>query len=184
MKPSEPAINSNAIKVPTSIRYFFSNEGLFFSIWPYHLLRLGLAVIFIWSGAVKLQQPEVFAVLIESYGLAPESWVPSISYLLPILEVVAGVGLVFDLKGYLGAITLLLICFLFILGYGIHMGLDVDCGCFGPNDPEAKAYHGLRSAFYRDMILIGAIAYLYAWRYRRQFTPFRLTQLFQKRQRR
>ena len=40
--------------------------------------------------------------------------------------------------------------FMAILGYGISMGLDVDCGCFGPEDPESKAFHGLRAALYRD----------------------------------
>ena len=45
------------------------------------------------------------------------------------------------------------------------MRLDIDCGCFGPNDPEAVAFHDLRGAFYRDLLLMLLIAYLYLWRF-------------------
>lgn len=71
------------------------------------------------------------------------------SILLPALEVAAGIGLLFDIEGCLSVIAALLCLLIAILGYGIWMGLDVDCGCFGPQDPEAKAFHGLRQSFYR-----------------------------------
>jgi rhodanese-related sulfurtransferase len=62
-----------------------------------------------------------------------------------------------------------------ILGYGIWMGLDVDCGCFGPEDPESRAYHGLRSALYRDFMMLAGVLYLYAWRAYRQKSPVKLS---------
>lgn len=161
MPVAEPMFAKSSFYVKT----FFSKEGFFFSIWFYRCLRILLAAAFIWSGISKLSNPIIFATLIDSYGLIPETWTSPISYGLPVLEVLAGTGLLIDIKGNLAVIAILLIGFMFILGYGIHMGLDVDCGCFGPNDPEKEAYHGLRSAFFRDVILLGVIVYLYFWRH-------------------
>ena len=42
--------------------------------------------------------------------------------------------------------AVLLILFIAVLGYGIWLGLDIDCGCFGPGDPEHDAFSGLRTA--------------------------------------
>jgi uncharacterized membrane protein YphA (DoxX/SURF4 family) len=177
-------IESIQYSLPLFIKQFFSPKRYLFSIWPYRLLRLALAVIFIWSGSAKLIDPLSFAILIDSYGLTPETWTPFISYALPFLEVVAGIGLLFDLKGTLAIITTLLIIFMFILGYGIHMGLDVDCGCFGPEDPEAKAYHGLRPALYRDILMFIVIVYLYAWRFRNRHNLLHFKNLLCLKQRR
>jgi hypothetical protein len=68
--------------------------------------------------------------------------------------------------------------FITILSYGIWLGLDVDCGCFGPEDPEAQAFHGLRLALVRDIIMMLGIFYLYYQRFRQIVTPKRLRNLF------
>jgi hypothetical protein len=80
---------------------------------------------------------------------------------LPLLEVVAAVGLMADIRGALAVVAALLVIFMAILGYGIRMGLDVDCGCFGPEDIEARAYHGLRVALIRDAAMLAGVIYLY-----------------------
>jgi hypothetical protein len=51
-----------------------------------------------------------------------------------------------------------------VLSYGIWMGLDVDCGCFGPEDLEAKAFHGLKGSLLRDLVMLAGIAFIYGWR--------------------
>ena len=123
----------------------------------YSWLRWILAVIFLYAGGSKLADPQSFAVLIDAYGLVPGPLVMPVAIGLPALEVVAAAGLLVDLRGSLSVITILLLIFMAILGYGIYMGLDVDCGCFGPEDPEAKAFHGLREALFRDMGMMAAI---------------------------
>jgi len=117
----------------------------------YALLRWVLGVVFIYSGATKLASPQTFAVLIEAYGLVPEGLLMPMAVMLPAMELIAGVGLLADIRGSLAVITALLVIFIGILGYGIRMGLYVVCGCFGPEDPEAEAFHGLRTALYRDV---------------------------------
>jgi uncharacterized membrane protein YphA (DoxX/SURF4 family) len=142
-----------------------------------HLARWGLAGLFIVSGLSKLAAPTQFAVLIEAFGLLPEILVLPIAVILPALEVAAGVCLIFNIRGSLTAIALMMILFMAVLGYGIWLGLDVDCGCFGPEDPEARAFHGLRPALYRDMALLVVVAGLYYGRYRRAPRPLRLFNL-------
>ena len=99
---------------------------------------------------------------------------------LPVLEVIAGIGLLLDVRGSLALITGLLVLFMVVLGYGIWMGLDVDCGCFGPKDPEAEAFHSLRPALYRDFVMITGVVYLYFWRRYQSIKPVRLMPFFNR----
>jgi len=132
--------------------------------WLYRLCRWTLGVIFIYAGGTKLLEPEIFAVLIEAYGLVPEGLLMPVAIGLPLLEVVAGIGLLFDIRGSLAMLTVLLVLFMVLLGYGIWIGLDVDCGCFGPEDPEGQAFHGLRLSLFRDLLMMAGVFYLYGWR--------------------
>jgi uncharacterized membrane protein YphA (DoxX/SURF4 family) len=123
-----------------------------------------LGGIFIFAGGTKLLAPEIFAVLIEAYGIVPDVLLLAVAIGLPLLEVIAGIGILFDIRGSLAAIAGLLVLFMAVLGYGIWMGLDVDCGCFSPEDPEAEAFHGLKLSFYRDLVMMAGVFFLYAWR--------------------
>jgi hypothetical protein len=60
----------------------------------------------------------------------------------------------------------LLLLFIGVLSYAVWLGLDIDCGCFGPEDPEHRAFAGLRMALFRDVLL--SIPVLYLFWYRRQ----------------
>lgn len=148
--------------------------------WVYVFIRLALAALFIVFGITKLLAPQQFAVIIQSYGLIPEAIVLPVAFGLASLEVVAGLGLVFEVRGSLTAITGLLILFMLILGYGLWLGLDVDCGCFADSDPEANAYHSLRPAMYRDAGLLVGIAFLYFWRRRQSLSTLPLTRIYKR----
>ena len=132
--------------------------------WIYFLCRWVLGTVFIYAGATKLIEPQIFAILIDAYGIVPEIMLMPVAILLPLFEVIAGIGILLDIRGSLAAILGLLILFLLILGYGMAMGLDVDCGCFSPGDLEAKAFHGLRQAFYRDLFMMGQVVFVFGWR--------------------
>ena len=146
----------------------------------YRLARWSLGLVFIYAGTIKLLAPRNFAVLIEAYGIVPDGLLMFVAIFLPALEVVAGIGLLFDIEGSLAVIAGLLALFIAILGYGIWMGLDVDCGCFGPDDPEAGAFQGLRQSLYRDMAMLAGIALIYGWRRRCRIKPVKATEIFQK----
>lgn len=139
-------------------------KSLFYIL--YLLGRCTLAIVFIWSGAAKLFNPESFTVIIDAYGLVPSVTVWPIAVGLALLELLAGIGLIFDVPWSLEIITALMVLFIAILFYGVRMGLDIDCGCFGPDDPEAEAFHGLRPALYRDLVMMTVIGFLYTYRYK------------------
>lgn len=151
------------------------------STWLYKITRLILGSIFIYAGGTKLLDPEIFAVLIEAYGIVPEMLLMPVAIALSVLELIAGIGLVFDIRGSLLMTAGLLVVFIAVLLYGIWMGLDVDCGCFGPEDPEAKAFHGLRLSLYRDLVMMIGVSFLYGWRRYRNIRPITITLIMNKR---
>lgn len=124
------------------------------------LLRVVLAGVFIFAAVPKLVSPGDFSVIIAGYGLTPAFLNPILAVVLPVAELVVAALLVMDRRGGVLGATLLLTGFTMILAYGIQLGLDVDCGCFGPDDPEGKAYHGLREALVRDLFLLGCCGWL------------------------
>lgn len=146
--------------------------------WFYPAVRFGLGLIFISSGTIKLMGPQSFSIIIDAYGLLPEAAVFTAAIVIAALEVTAGCGLLFDVQGSLETITAMLLLFLLILGYGLWLGLDVDCGCFGPDDPEAKAFHGLRQALIRDGVMMLGIMYLFFQRRRQRIQPRKLSAIF------
>jgi uncharacterized membrane protein YphA (DoxX/SURF4 family) len=141
--------------------------------WLYHFLRLGLACIFIYAGFIKLLDLRAFAHAMAQYDLIPEGLLPLVAVGLPALELLAGVGLIFEVRGSLTLIALFLLIFLVILGYAIWHNLDIDCGCF--TLVELEAQDGIITAFRRDLVLVGATFFLY-WR-RRSRVPYRFPNL-------
>lgn len=123
-------------------------------------VRWVLAGIFVYSGSFKLLDPLRFAEIIAGFGLLPEVLIYPLAVLLPVVELIAGIGLVFALRGSLQAIAVMLVMFIAVLLSGIHLGLDIDCGCFGPEDPE-QASKGLKAALDRDAMMMAAVLFIY-----------------------
>ncbi|EPR43077.1 methylamine utilization MauE [Desulfovibrio sp. X2] len=130
----------------------------------YTAVRLVLAAMIIVAGVIKLQDPRVFAVTIDAFGIAPRWLVIPLSQWLPVAEIALGVALAFDLRGSLLVTCLVLLLFIGVLVYAIHIGLDIDCGCYGPSEPEAQAFGTLWTSVYRDLGMIAAAVWLYAAR--------------------
>lgn len=143
-------------------------KNILISLWSYRVIRIGLGMLFVWAGLVKLGDPEGFAEIISVYGLVPEGLLVPVAIGLPAVEVVAGLGLIFDVRGSLGLISGLLVMFVLVLWFGILKDIDIDCGCFAPAD--LKQHDALRSAMYRDLGMMAAVVYLFWWR--RATQPF------------
>ena len=139
-----------------------------------------LAALFLSAGIIKLQNPEVFAVTIRAFGILPEAFIDPFSILLPVVEVAAALGLIFDARGALFIISGLLVLFIAILLYAIRLGLDIDCGCYGPGDPEAEAFGSIRTSLYRDILMAAGVVYLYVWRSLNKEKPLAFWRLFRK----
>lgn len=132
----------------------------------YRIVRVGLALMFLVAGVLKLADPQVFAVTIEAFGIVPKFIAFPIALVLPCLEILLALGLIFDMRWSLEGIGGLTTFFIGILLYGIHLGLDIDCGCYGPEDPEAEAFSSLYTSLYRDIAMLTAVVYLHWWRWR------------------
>ena len=149
------------------------------SVLSYRVVRITLGGIFIVSGAIKSMDPAGFSQIIEAFAIIG----PGMSYPTAVLiifsELILGIGLVADIKGSLGGISGLLLGFVLVLGWALYMGYDIDCGCFGPQDPESKAFSGLRTALARDAAMLLSAGYLYLWRWRNDCPP-RTLNLFRK----
>ncbi len=146
---------------PSGYSYF---RLLFQSVWLYRVVRVGLATSFLASGLIKIADPGSFAITVKAFGILPRGFVSPVTFGIPVLEVIIGLALVLDMRGALLSFSGLLLLFTGVLGYGIWLGLDIDCGCYGPEDPEGKVFHSLRSSLYRDMGMLAAVFYLYLWR--------------------
>ena len=137
-------------------------SALFHSPWPYRIARFGLGAVFLWAGAAKLAAPKAFARMVSGYGLVPPDLLMPFALGLPVLELLAGAGLVFDVRGSLKTVAGLLLLFLMVLGYAILTDMDVDCGCFSTEEIHAR--NDLKIAFVRDVGLLLAVAYMSVWR--------------------
>ncbi len=130
-----------------------------YATWLYHFLRLALAGVFIYAGFMKLIEPRAFAHLIAQYDLVPEDLLPAVAIGLPALELLAGLGFIFEVRGSGTMMVLLLLLFLAVLAYAIAQNLDIDCGCFTPSELDAQ--QSLKVAWGRDLVMLGALFFLF-----------------------
>lgn len=133
--------------------------GGLLALWLDRASRWLLAAVFLYAGLPKVAEPGIFATVIGAYGLLPDVLLLPAAILLPWLEIAAAVLLLGNRKAGLWLSTALMCCFVAVLWYGIQLGLDIDCGCFGPEDPEHQAFSGLRVALVRDLLLLIPLAY-------------------------
>jgi uncharacterized membrane protein YphA (DoxX/SURF4 family) len=125
------------------------------------IIRLLIGVVFIYAGFLKLLDPAAFAWNIYQYGLMPRDLINVTAISLPAIEILAGVGFIFNVRGSMAVIAGLLVMFLFVLGYALLKGLNVDCGCFSAGEPGPE---GLWKAIVRDMTMMVGTWYLYRFR--------------------
>ena len=129
------------------------------SPWTYRVIRFILGSIFVYAGFIKLIDPKGFAQTISQYDIVPAFLLAPFAIGLPALEFLAGLGLILNIRGSLSVIFSLLVVFTAVLGYGILNDLNVDCGCFSPE--EITGRNNLRQAFYRDLFMIAAVFFLF-----------------------
>jgi len=135
-------------------------------VWNQHrtvslIIRLAIGFVFIFAGILKLMDPAAFAWNIYQYGLVPRDLVNVTAIGLPAIEVIAGVGFLFSVRGSMVLIACLLVMFTIALAYALLNGLNVDCGCFSVGEPGPE---GIRKALIRDVIMMVGIFYIYWFR--------------------
>ena len=93
-----------------------------------------LSIILLVGGWQKLREPEVFAAAIENYRVLPEMLVHPFARLLPVLELVAGITLLFPAScewgGLIAAAVMLAVTGAVVINLWRGQR-EIDCGCGG-----------------------------------------------------
>jgi uncharacterized membrane protein YphA (DoxX/SURF4 family) len=101
--------------------------------WAGTVARLVTGIVWIVAGGLKLTDPYASVEAVRAYDLLPESVVPTVGHLLPVVEVVLGALLVLGLLTRGAAVVSALLLAAFIVGIASvwARGLSIECGCFG-----------------------------------------------------
>jgi len=134
-------------------------------LWIGLAARLVVGGVWIVAGALKLPDPAESVRAVRAYQLLPEAVVPTVGYLLPIVEIVAGVLLVVGLLTRGAAVVSLVLFAAFIVGisWAWSQGLQIECGCFGGGGTKEGASDKYPGEIARDAGLLALSAYL-IWR--------------------
>lgn len=100
----------------------------------YHVIRLALALVFVYAGAVKMQDVVAFAGHIAAYQILPYAMNYLVAATLPYVEFMAGILLLLNVRvrPALVAVGGMTTVFMFALTSVLVRGLEIDCGCFDP----------------------------------------------------
>ncbi len=119
------------------------------------ILRIIMGTLFIYSGFFKALDLESFGRVIILYDISPEVLVPYAAIILPFMELVVGMLLVFGYRIKASAlITILLMIFwIIIISINVYRGKNFDCGCFETSRFGLKEEIGI-SLIVRDTIFL------------------------------
>lgn len=127
--------------------------------------RLALALVFLAAAPQKIMDPAAFAASLGSYLILPDMLINFTALVLPWLEIVVAILLVF--RAFTGPALFLanamLIVFLGAISSAYFRGIDLNCGCFSsaPGVSEDMIFYIVRDVVF---VVIGLTA---VWLYRR-----------------
>jgi uncharacterized membrane protein YphA (DoxX/SURF4 family) len=102
--------------------------------------RLGLAAVFLVSGALKVVDPAQTQIAVRAYELLPRGLVGPVATTLPLLELALGTLLLAG--AFTRWVALASAVLLLVLMTGVAQawarGLSIDCGCFGGGGQVAR----------------------------------------------
>ena len=100
------------------------------------VIRIALAIVFIYAAIPKIIDPTQFAQDIDNYKILPYFAVTILAIILPWLELLVGLFLIVGIWLPAAAfITAALnIVFIIAIASAMYRGLDIDCGCFSTGD--------------------------------------------------
>ncbi len=126
------------------------------------LVRIGLAAVWLVSGAIKVSDLNQTYVAVQAYDLLPPGAVSVVAAGLPFLELVLGVLLLAGLGTRLVAIASVVVLVAFIIGVAQSWarGLTIDCGCFGGGGQVAAGETAYPQEIARDVGFLALAVWL------------------------
>ncbi len=99
-------------------------------VWS-RLLHWPLSMLFLYSGCVKIFRLPQFAQSVGDFGIVLDGFVKPVALIVCIIELGLAYVLWQQRSWAMLATAVLLVCFVGVLSYGVAIGLDIECGCFG-----------------------------------------------------
>jgi uncharacterized membrane protein YphA (DoxX/SURF4 family) len=120
------------------------------------VVRLGLAAVFLVSGALKVVDPAQTRVAVLAYDVLPPGLVGPVATVLPLGELVLGTLLVAGAFTRWAALAsaVLLVVLMTGVAQAWARGLSIDCGCFGGGGPVAEGDTRYPQELARDLGLL------------------------------
>ncbi len=109
------------------------------------VLRVFMGVVFVYASVDKIVEPSQFARIIYNYHLLPGSLINLLAILMPWVEIICGIALIFGIqkKGSLLLINLMLVVFMVAIGINLLRNVDLECGCFSVSSKSKSHALGL-----------------------------------------
>lgn len=124
--------------------------------------KFAIGFVFIFAGAEKIADPAAFSDSIANYKLLPLAAVNFFAIVLPWIELVSGVLLIFDkyVKENAFIYNVLIIVFTLMVFIAVLRGLDINCGCYGTADVQkvgfAKIFENI------GLLILGLYVYFFS----------------------
>ena len=135
--------------------------------WTEFICRVFVGSVFIYASLHKIADPAQFAKIIYGYGLFPAISINLIAILLPYVEIVMGIALIFGVYPRAASVVLSGILFVFVVAISINLirGHEFDCGCF--SFKNAGMTHSTFLLLLRDIAYFLICLHIFSFNYKR-----------------
>ncbi len=125
----------------------------------YIVIRIGLGLVFVYAGILKIRDPNAFAGSVAAYKILPYGLNYLVAAVLPWVETVCGLLLVVGYRARAAACIVIAMNLVFMaaLASTIVRGLDIDCGCFRQGGAKTPAW----MAILRDVLFLAAAIFVF-----------------------
>ena len=126
------------------------------------LARLGLAAVWLVSGALKAIDLDQAVVAVRAYDVLPRAAADVVAAVLPFFEIALGLLLLLGIGTRLVAVISggLLLVFIAGVAQAWARGLSIDCGCFGGGGAVAPGATAYVQEIVRDIGFLALAAWL------------------------
>ncbi len=122
-------------------------------------LRILLGLTFIYASIHKIMDPKTFADAVYNYQILPDYLINLTALALPVIEIIAGLCLVFNFwtPGAVSIINGMLIVFIAATAFNLSRGLNIHCGCFQSGVGEAGKWEMIWTIVLDTAMLIAGV---------------------------
>jgi uncharacterized membrane protein YkgB len=126
--------------------------------YSYQASRILLGAVFVYAGMLKALDVPAFAGQVAAYQLLPYQWNYVAAAALPCVEILAGGLLISGFRVRAAALTIagMTGMFIILLLSVLVRGLEIDCGCFGPQVQSTPL-----QALLRNVLLIAMAHFVF-----------------------